>query len=283
MEVVQREWVERSLPRRQPEDHKGRFGTLLCGCGSERFPGAALLCTRAALRSGAGIVTLAAPAAVTAALAGLQPECTFLPLYEGAEAAAFAAESKERATALAVGCGLGQGVGAEALLCTAMECGLPLVLDADGLNLLAQRPELLALGRKDWIVTPHPGEMARLLHTTITSVQADRPGAALLFAAESKAVTVLKGAGTLIASPEGELFENTTGNPGLAKGGSGDVLTGIIGAFLAQGMPPIEAAICGVYLHGAAADRCAARLSMAGMLPGDLLSDLCALFLEMGR
>lgn len=282
MKIIQEEWVSRTLPRRRPEDHKGRFGTLLCVCGSERYPGAALLCTRAALRSGAGIVTLAASYFVTARLAGLQPECTFLPLKEGSGPRVLEEEIQQRATALAVGCGLGTGEGAAAWVRIALGAECPLVLDADGLNLLARQPGQ-TYRRQNWVVTPHPGEMARLLHTDVHSVQGDRAAAARLFAQKSGAVTVLKGAGTLIASPQGDLWKNETGNPGLAKGGSGDLLTGIIGAFLAQGMSPLEAALCGVYLHGAAADRCAARLSQAGMLPGDILTDLCALFLQMGR
>ncbi|MFQ9952381.1 MAG: NAD(P)H-hydrate dehydratase, partial [Clostridium sp.] len=133
------------------------------------------------------------------------------------------------------------------------------------------------------ILTPHPGEMARLLRITTAQVQANRYASAQQFAVDFQAVVVLKGANTLVALPDGRVFVNRTGNPGMARGGSGDVLAGMIGAFLAQGIAPEKAAMCGVYLHGLAGDRSAAKLSQMGMLPTDMIQELPALFLEFGR
>ena len=280
VEIITEEMVKAALPKRRENDHKGTFGTLLCLCGSERYPGAARLCTEGALRCGAGIVALAAPQAAAPLLTTLSPECTLLPLpEEGGDALA---EGAGAATAFLAGCGLGESALAKRRVAFLLRQKKPMVLDADGLNLLSEDSALLQGGRAGLVLTPHPGEMARLLKTQTAWVQENRQKAALLCAKQFGAVTVLKGAHTLVALPNGALVQNETGNPGLAKGGSGDLLAGMIASFLAQGLSPRQAALCGVYLHGAAADRCAARLSMAGMLPSDLLLDLCALFLEMG-
>lgn len=149
------------------------------------------------------------------------------------------------------------------------------MLDADALNAMAagdlgDTPFLPS----NTVLTPHPGEMARLLDTTVEAVQADRPKAALQCAKRFGCVAVLKGTGTIIAAPDGQMVKNTTGNPGLARGGSGDVLAGMLAALLAQGLPAFEAALCAVWLHGAAADTCAARTSQMTMLPHDILTDL---------
>ena len=163
----------------------------------------------------------------------------------------------------------------------ALQCpGTPLVLDADGLNAVAGDFPI----RKEpgLVITPHPGEMARLTGTTIAQIEADRAGTALRFAESCNCVVVLKGHRTVIASPEGELAVNTTGNSGMARGGSGDLLAGMLGGLLAQGLAPFAAAKCAVWLHGKAGDLCAARLSRQAMLPHDMLADLCAFLAQNG-
>ena len=163
----------------------------------------------------------------------------------------------------------------------ALQCpGTPLVLDADGLNAVAGDFPI----RKEpgLVITPHPGEMARLTGTTIAQIEADRAGTALRFAESCNCVVVLKGHRTVIASPEGELAVNTTGNSGMARGGSGDLLAGMLGGLLAQGLAPFAAAKCAVWLHGKAGDLCAARLSRQAMLPHDMLDDLCAFLAQNG-
>lgn len=272
--------VFRNLPRRAPESHKGSYGKVLALCGCSKYRGAAALCVCGALRAGAGLVTLAAEESVISAVAQRVMEPVYLPLpnEDGLSLAA------SKSTVCVAGCGK------EATPATAQEMKTALgassgtvVLDAGGLCSLADDNLFLMSLSGRLIVTPHPGEMARLTGRSVREIEADRGATALSFARESGAVTVLKGHRTLVATPWGELYENGTGNAGLARGGSGDILAGIIAGLAAQGLEPWQAAVCGVYLHGLAADRCARRLSMQGMLPSDILADLCAIFLENNR
>ena len=277
---ITNELVFRNLPRRLPESHKGSYGKVLAVCGCARYRGAAALCVSGALRAGAGLVTLAAEEGVASLVAQrlMEPIFLILPDDEGLALAA------SKATACVAGCGKEMGTATAHEMKTALQasCGT-VVLDAGGLCSLADdRMFLMGLSGR-LIVTPHPGEMARLTGKSVQEIEADRAGTALSFARESGAVTVLKGHHTLVATPWGELYENHTGNAGLARGGSGDLLAGIIAGLAAQGLEPWQAAVCGVYLHGLAADRCAKRLSMQGMLPSDILTDLCAIFLENDR
>jgi len=278
------------LPRPQ-NSHKGTFGRLLNISGSQNYTGAAALSSMAALRCGAGLVTLASTGEVCAAAGGHIPEATFLPLAKSAVGGIdfegsmpILAPRLGAADAVLLGCGLGNTTHTAQLLAFVLQAATcPVVVDADGINALAQNIYVLQKASAPVVLTPHLGEMARLSGLSIQEISADRQGAALRFAQEHGVVLVLKGPGTLVASPDGRLAENTTGNPGLAKGGSGDVLAGMIGALLAQGIPPREAAACGVFLHGLAGDRCAARRSQYAMLPHELLEDLAEIFLENGR
>ncbi len=279
------------LAPRRPDSHKGSYGRLLCVCGSTHFRGAAALAVEGALRAGAGLVTLASTEPVIAAVSARCPECTFLPCRQSAEGGVSAQsgrailEQARGAGALLFGPGLGGTAGTAALLeLLGPGGGCPLVLDADGLNAAAALPELpRPAAGLPLILTPHPGEMARLCGLTIAEVQASREGIAASYARAQACVVVLKGHRTIVAGPEGEVYQNTTGNPGLARGGSGDILAGMTAALLAQGLSPLMAAVCAVWLHGAAADRCAARLGQLGMLPHDLFTDLGRLFAEYGR
>ena len=279
------------LAPRRPESHKGSYGRLLCVCGSARCRGAAALAVEGALRTGAGLVTLAAAEPVIAGVAARCPECIFLPCRQSAEGGVSAQsgrvilEQARGASALLFGPGLGNTPDTAALLeLLGPGGGCPLVLDADGLNAAAALPELpRPLAQLPLILTPHPGEMARLCGLTIAEVEAGRESIAASYARAQNCVVVLKGHRTIVAGPEGEVYQNTTGNPGLARGGSGDVLAGMTAALLAQGLAPLMAAVCAVWLHGAAADRCAARRGQLGMLPHDLFEDLGALFAEYGR
>lgn len=277
---------------RDSQSNKGDYGKLLCVCGSEGMAGAAVMCAWAGLRCGAGLVNLALPRSIYPIAAGRLLESVFT-LLDREEDGSLTPESRERlekalegAAACVIGCGLGTAPGipklVEELLLTA-RC--PVVLDADGLNAVCKNPEILkeAARTKPVIVTPHPGEMARLAGCSIQEVQGDRLACASRFAQEYGVITVLKGAGTLIAHPDGRTLMNLTGNPGMARGGSGDILAGMVGSFAAQGMEPLNAASAAVYLHGLAGDRCAARLSQQGMLPTDMLGELPGLFLEYAQ
>ena len=280
--------VWQALAPRPPQSHKGTFGRVLIAAGSARYRGAAALCCEGALRAGAGIVTLASVEPVLALTLARTPECTLLPCTPD-EAGGISAqnlpallETLAACTALVLGPGLGGAAGAlGAGLLEAASC--PVVLDADGLNAAAGGAFSLKTGGGPLILTPHPGEMARLCGLTPAQVNADRPALAARMAREWGCILVLKGHATLVAAPDGALWVNTTGNPGLARGGSGDVLAGMIGGLCAAGLPALEAAKCGVWLHGAAADRAAAHRGQWGMLPSDLPAALGELFAENGR
>lgn len=287
--ITTKEYVAAHLPPRTADSHKGTYGTLLTVCGSYGMAGAALLCARGALRSGVGLLRAAVPQSVYPLLVDAVPEAVFHAVAEQDgcfSAAAIPAVDAALATAdaVAVGCGMGRGEGQTALVRHILSHSVvPVILDADGIN--AVTPHILKEETRTapLILTPHPGEMARLMGLSTAAVQADRAAAACRLARESGAVVVLKGHRTLIAAPDGKVMENPTGNPGMATGGSGDVLAGIIGSLTAQGLPPYAAAVCGVYLHGAAGDTAAGKHSQHGMLPTDLIEELGPLFLQFEK
>lgn len=276
------------LPPRPANGHKGSFGHLLLVAGSSGKSGAAAMAATAALRAGAGLVTVAAPQATQTVLALKLTEAMTAPLAEVDGGLALAAlDELQRLwrgkTVLAIGPGLGQGAETVALVRRLLrEVPLPLVIDADGLNALAG--DLAALQTRPCgttILTPHPGEMARLAGISVAEVEADRVGVARAFAETHGVIVVLKGARTVIAAADGGIFINPTGHAGLASGGSGDVLTGMIAGLLAQGAAPVAAACSGVWLHGRAADRLLPRSGTAGLLATDLLPEIPAARLEL--
>ena len=284
-QAITNEMVFAALAPRAPESHKGSYGRVLAVCGCPAYRGAAALSALGALRAGAGIVTLAAPEAVIASVAARILEATFLPLPEDAVvASAMLADAARKATVCLGGCGHEPDeTAAREMRLLLHHASSTVVLDAGGLCSLAAEPDTLHMAAGRLIITPHPGEMARLANRPVAHILQAPADIACGMAKRLGAVVVLKGHRTLVATPAGQLYENRTGNAGLARGGSGDVLAGIIAGLAAQGLTPVQAAVCGVYLHGLAADRCAARLSMQGMLPEDILSDLCAVYLENGR
>lgn len=253
------------LSPRRSGSHKGDFGHVLIVGGDHGMAGAARLAGEAALRCGAGLVSLATRAEHTAGITAARPEL----MCHGVSDALSLKPLLRRASILAIGPGLGQGNWGRALLGTALASELPLVVDADALNLLAVEP----VQRAQWILTPHPGEAARLLGMTTAEVQADRVSAVIALQREYGGVVVLKGAGTLMVDRDGEVSLCDAGNPGMASGGMGDVLTGVIAALLAQGLDAYEAAQLGVSLHATAADH-AAETGQRGLLASDLLPHL---------
>jgi hydroxyethylthiazole kinase-like uncharacterized protein yjeF len=269
------------VPERPLTGHKGTFGHLLILAGSTGKTGAAAMTAEGGMRAGAGLVTVACPREVRKVLEVKLTEVMTetLPGDEGI-LSPLAHEEIVRLWAgkdsLAVGPGLGPDAGtADLLRRLVRECPIPLVVDADGLNALALNPEvLLERTGPAAILTPHPGEMARLFGGTIQEVETDRIGTARSFATRFRVVLVLKGARTVIAFPDGRVRINAGGNPGMASGGMGDVLTGLIGGLLAQGMAPTDASVLGVYLHGRAGDRLLSRLGDAGMAATDLLVEI---------
>lgn len=254
------------LPKRKRDSHKGDNGHVLCIGGDDGSGGAIMLCADAALRSGAGLVSVATRAGNVAAILARRPEAMTHAFNDLSGFEALAA----RADVIAIGPGLGQGAWGKACLDKALGAGKPLLLDADALNLLAAEPHALPA---DTILTPHPGEAARLLACDTAQVQADRFAAAQSLVACYGCIIVLKGAGTIVAGPQRTPYVIAAGNPGMAVGGMGDLLSGVIVALRAQGMDAFDAAACGALLHSAAGDL-AAREGQRGMLPSDLLPAL---------
>lgn len=252
------------LPARPRAAHKGTFGTVVVIAGSEGMLGAAILCARAALRGGAGLVRAVLPPELRAPFTVAVPGATTLPRRSGRDAVAALAG----ADAIVIGPGLGLGGTTKAVVHAVLRrASVPVVVDADALNVLA--PLRLLPTRADVVLTPHPGEAARLLGTESALVQIDRRGALQQLCKRSGHCVVLKGAGTLVGHAD-RFFVNTTGNPGMATGGSGDVLSGLLAALLAQGLAPFDAARLAVHVHGKAGDRVAERLSQTGLIAEDL-------------
>ncbi len=256
-----------ALPGRARDAHKGRFGHCLVVGGNRGMGGAALLAGLAAVRTGSGLVSLATRPTTVVAAHARAPELMARAVRSGP----VLAELVSRASVLTVGPGLGQDTWARSLWAQVLEARLPLVVDADALNLLAELK--VPPYRNDWILTPHPGEAARLLGTSVAAVEADRFAAASALQQRHGGAVVLKGVGTLVATPGGRLSLCDGGNPGMASGGMGDLLTGVISGLCAQGLDVAQAATLGVALHAEAGD-CAAASGERGLIASDLLPAL---------
>ncbi len=263
------------LPDRNPWGHKGDFGKLLLLCGSRGYTGAAFFAAMGALRSGAGLVFLGVPESIYGIEAVKLNEPVIFPLPDAdgrlsADAVPEILSRLPRMDAVLVGPGLGQSEGTLAVVRAVLEkAECPVVVDADGINVLRAHRDLLRGRKSPTILTPHDGEFARLGGI----IGEDRMAAAAALADDLGCVVLLKGHETCVTDGVNG-YINPTGNPGMAVGGSGDVLAGVITALLGAGLPPLEAAACGAWLHGAAGDRCASELGQYGMLPTDMLSAL---------
>ncbi|MFC3799625.1 NAD(P)H-hydrate dehydratase [Cohnella sp. GCM10012308] len=271
--------------QREADSHKGTYGHVLVAAGSSLMSGAGLLSARAALRAGSGLVSWAQPAAAAPGLRGFAPEIMLRAIPdEGAGEwrqvkPGQLAEAAAGVDALVVGPGMGRWDGDGAWLRSLLErVQAPVLVDADALNMIADagaQPGAWPQRDAPTVITPHPGEMARLAGLTVPETQRDRIGLARDYAARHGVTVVLKGSRTVVASPDGRAFINTTGNPGMATGGAGDALAGIIGGLLGQGLGALEAAAYGVYWHGLAGDRAAAsRPQAASLIAGDIIEAL---------
>jgi NAD(P)H-hydrate epimerase len=277
------------LAPRPADANKGTFGRVLVAAGSRGMSGAAVLCASAALRGGAGLVRLAVPEGILPLVAPANPCYMTLPLAQDAHGRLAADAVPELLDALrgsqaaAVGPGLGRGSDVTcAVLAILGQIGPALVLDADALNALPPYLERLRRHTGPLILTPHPGEFARLTGRTIPEIQARRQELAVRFALEHGIVLVLKGHGTVVTDGR-RVFVNPTGNPGMATGGSGDVLSGLLAALLAQGLEPFAAAQLGVFLHGLAGDRARDHLGESSLVAADLVDFLPVAFREHGE
>ncbi len=287
LDIITREWARDLVVPRSDDLHKGECGRILIVAGSSGKTGAAALAALGALRSGAGLVTVATPRACQSVVSAMLPEYMTLGLDDTADgmvsADAVDAILAERCDVLAVGPGLGEGAGVRALVRALVErATMPLVLDADGLNAFADDADAL-VGRdgRDLVITPHPGEMARLIGVTVDHVQTHRVEVAREFAATRGLYVVLKGARSVVATPEGAVLINMTGNPGMATGGTGDVLTGVVAAWLAQVLDAQAACALGVCLHGLAGDLAAAEQGEVGLIASDVGDYLGAAVLNL--
>jgi NAD(P)H-hydrate epimerase len=288
LRVVEEADARGALPVRRSDTHKGTYGHVLVVAGSRGKSGAAALVARAALRSGAGLVTVATRSEVLEAILGHVPEAMGLPLEasgplgpDDLEALVAAAENKD---ALVNGPGIPRGPETGALigeLLSRIDC--PAVLDADALNAVATDLSVLRRARGPLVLTPHPGEMARLCGRSTKELQAQRVDVARQFAMGFGVTLVLKGARTLTAHPDGAVYVNTSGNPGMATGGAGDALSGLCGALLAQGLRLPEAAWTAVYAHGLAGDLAAQKRGQLGLIASDIIKGLCDVWTRWNR
>lgn len=275
------------IPPRRPESNKGDYGRILVAAGCRGMAGAAVLCAGAALRSGAGLVRLAVPQELLSQVTVANPCYTTAPLAQddygrfhliSAPDLLLLAQAD---TAMALGPGLGRGDGITSLVASLLDAvTIPLVVDADGLNALRGNLGYLVKRRAPTILTPHPGEFARLIYSDVPSLEANRESFTVQFAAEHNVVLVLKGHRSIVTDGR-RLYLNTTGNPGMATGGSGDVLTGVIAGLLGQGLEPFAAAQLGVYVHGLAGDLARDALGEISMIATDVMNYLPAAFKKL--
>lgn len=279
------------LPERPCFSHKGVYGHVLILAGSRGKTGAAIMAARACMRAGAGMVTIGVPEGIAGIVQSVVAEEMVLPLPDDGSGA-FGDAALEivlsfiagKVDVCAIGPGIGVTTGTKRLVSGLVSVStVPLVVDADGVNALQGNAAILKRAKSPVILTPHIGEMSRLTGTQKANILSDLPGIARGFSSGFASYLVLKGAPTLVASPEGTVSINTTGNPGMATAGSGDVLTGMIAGLLGQGMNPLDAAVLGVYLHGLSGDIAAADKGMHSLIAGDIIASIPAAFLSLGR
>lgn len=272
MKEVDWAYVAQHLHPRPPQSDKNDYGRVLAVCGSRDYIGAPYFAAQAAVRTGSGIVTLAVPQCIYPILAGKLNEPTFLslPSDDDGKITADSLPSLRRRAAILIGPGLGISDGvAQAVQSVIHEADCPVIVDADGINVLAGHIHVVEKAAYPIVLTPHTREFMRICDTPHMG---DLAADAAAFAVKHHCVLLLKGHRTVIAGPEGTVLCNAHGNPGMAKGGSGDVLSGIILSLLGQGVPPLAAAACGAYVHGCAGDLCANEIGEFGMTPTDMIS-----------
>ena len=279
------------LKNRENTSHKGTFGHLLCICGSKRMPGAAYLSAKAALRSGVGLVTAAFPECIYNTMSLKLDEALLFPLKDTAngsisrDSITDLLSELDKYTAIVIGCGLTVNEDTRLVLEAIIKnAQVPVLIDADGINIVSENIDILKEAKAPVVLTPHPKEMSRLLGADVSLIQSDRVKHSKDFAIKNNVCVVLKGSNTVVSCADTQsTYVNASGNSGLSKGGSGDVLSGIIGAFLAQGICAVTAATSGVYIHGHAADNVADSLSKTGMLPTAVINELAKVYGEFDK
>ncbi len=273
---IDKNLVKATVKRRSPDADKSTVGSLLSVCGSYGMAGAAIMSSKAALRSGIGLLKLCVPSSIYPIMAGAVPEAVFYPV-EDITVGEFDFLSKSKyCGAILVGCGLSVNSGTRSLVKNIVENSeIPLVLDADALNIIAENPKVLKTSKTVITITPHDREFSRLCEKDLTEVKNNREELALSFAKDYNVIVVLKGHKTIVASPNGDLLYNDAlGNAGMATGGSGDVLAGVIASLTAQGFDPFRSACSGVYIHALAGDIAKEKFGEISMLPTDIINCL---------
>jgi len=269
------------FPKRPADAHKGYFGHVLAIAGSAGYTGAAFLTSQAAALSGSGLVTLAVGKGIYPIMAAKLTEVMVKPFFETKDSSMSLLAEKELITfsekcdAVAIGPGISQNKETQQLVRILVgRLNKPMVIDADGINACVGHADILKSAKAKIVLTPHPGEMSRLIGKDVSEIQQNRKDIALKFAAEYNIVLVLKGRQTVVADPSGDVYVNETGNEGMATGGTGDILTGMIASFIGQGVEPFIAAVLGVYYHGMAGDLAMKEKGALSLLATDLLNKL---------
>ena len=287
--IIDKSLVNSGIVKRTQESNKGTYGSLLTICSSYSMAGASILAGKGALRCGIGLLKMAVPKSIYPIVASAIYESVYYPVSENESGThnkyetPFLLEKSKESNAVLIGCGMQNNRDTYFIVNSFLEkCTVPIVLDADALNAICSNLDALKLAKVPVVITPHPKEMARLLKISVAEVQSNREQVAVNFAREYNVYVVLKGHNTVVASPNGDVFVNTTGNAGMATGGSGDVLAGMISSLLAQNpKKPLECACAGVYLHGMAGDIAKVKFGEISMLPTDLINCIPKAFLNL--
>lgn len=283
LKIINFDTVKNILPKRLPNSNKGTFGRLLCICGSKNMPGAAFYCVSAAARSGVGLIESVIPNDIYTVTASKISESLFYPICDDFEKAWDTIETLlTNATAVLVGCGMGWNKFTQEIVYKLVkESKIPLVIDADGINVISENIDILKKAKSDIILTPHIKEMSRLLGKDTNYVLKNKFEIAKNFSKKYNLTLVLKDSQTVISDINGYLYLNSTGNESMAKGGAGDVLAGIIGSIVAQGVSALNSAIISVFIHGRSGDICKEKFSSFSVIPTDIINNLSEVFLEL--
>lgn len=283
LKIINFDMIKSVLPKRLSNSHKGTFGRLLCICGSKNMPGAAYYSVSAASRTGVGLVESVIPDEIYNIVASKTLDSLFYPICNDFERAWNEINSLlPRATAVLVGCGMGWNEFTKKIVYKLIkECRIPLIIDADGINVVSENIDILREAKSDIILTPHIKEMSRLLEKNTDYVLKNKFEIAKKFSKKYHLTLILKDSQTVISDTSGYLYLNSTGNESMAKGGSGDVLAGIVGSFAAQGVSCLNSALISVFIHGKSGDICKEKFSSFSVTPTDIINNLSEVFLEL--
>lgn len=285
MKIINFDMIKSILPKRLSNSHKGTFGRLLCICGSKNMPGAAYYSISAASRAGVGLVQSVIPEEIYTVVASRTLDSLFYPVCNNFNIAWNEINSLlPRVTAVLVGCGMGWNEFTKKIVYKLIkECQVPLVIDADGINVVSENIDILREAKSDVILTPHIKEMSRLIGKNTDYVLKNKFEVAKKFSKEYRLTLILKDSQTIISNSCGYLYLNSTGNESMAKGGSGDVLAGMVGSFAAQGVSCLNSAVISVFVHGRSGDICKEKFSSFSVTPTDIIDNLSEVFLELNE